>query len=300
MQFDLISDLHVDSWARNQQIEWSSVQKSRVCLVAGDVASEPARVREELKALSRCYDQVMYVDGLLEHRNRLHQLAASYKQLREALEGLSGVAYLKESSPVVGGVAVVGANGWWDYRFGEPRVRASASREAFGIAEGLSPAGLKAIADQAQRDYRHMVIEVDKLQNDSSVHSILMVTHAIPDPTLLPWDESPRVAAFAGTYGNTRLPNLLNIDVYQKIRMWVFGRTHAERKDNFAAVDFVSNPRGCPCDFGRTEYQPKQLVLNDPYAMAQDSRQHSQKITNENKMNLNVTTPKMGGKMGGM
>jgi len=63
--FDLISDLHVETWG---DFIWTGQATSPYCVVAGDIARDRNVVIDALKHLGQCYQAVFYVDGNDEHR----------------------------------------------------------------------------------------------------------------------------------------------------------------------------------------------------------------------------------------
>jgi hypothetical protein len=65
--FDLISDLHVETW---DSFDWTGQATSPYCVVAGDVARDrQLLLADVLKHLGECYPGgVFYIDGNDEHR----------------------------------------------------------------------------------------------------------------------------------------------------------------------------------------------------------------------------------------
>ena len=53
--FDLISDLHIETWPG---FDWSNQATSPYCVVAGDIARDRKGLIETLKHLGRCYQGV--------------------------------------------------------------------------------------------------------------------------------------------------------------------------------------------------------------------------------------------------
>ena len=113
--FDLISDLHVETW---NNFDWSDQATSPYCVVAGDVARDRSRLLDTLEHLGRCYPGgVFYVDGNEEHKNQLDDLGASYRDLARDIDLIPNVVYMQDNVIIVNGVALIGTNGWWTYDF---------------------------------------------------------------------------------------------------------------------------------------------------------------------------------------
>ena len=84
--FDLISDLHVDTW--DEPFSWEGKATSLYAVVAGDISRERADIRPVLEELNNHYKVVMYVDGNDEHRWTMQDLADSYKTLHKEIENI--------------------------------------------------------------------------------------------------------------------------------------------------------------------------------------------------------------------
>jgi UDP-2,3-diacylglucosamine pyrophosphatase LpxH len=112
--FDLISDLHVETW---DSFDWAGQPTSPYCVVAGDVSRDHDQVAQTLEHLNNCYAGVFYIDGNDEHRYQLEDLAGSYRSLKNKLKKLDGVVYLQDNVVIINGVAILATNGWWSYDF---------------------------------------------------------------------------------------------------------------------------------------------------------------------------------------
>ena len=109
--FDLISDLYVDNWA--EDINWTAEPTSVMAVVAGDVSSDLDRTVYELKRISECYKQVIYIDGDLEHQSQLESVPSNRSYLNRKIERMKNCIYLYESVLLLNNTAFVGANLWW-------------------------------------------------------------------------------------------------------------------------------------------------------------------------------------------
>lgn len=114
MNFDLISDIHRETW---QDFDWDGQPTSQYCIVAGDVARDRTLVLDTLKHLSKFYLGVFYVDGNDEHKNYAEDLTTSYNELAELIAPMENVIYLHDNVVVMNGIAILATNGWWSYDF---------------------------------------------------------------------------------------------------------------------------------------------------------------------------------------
>jgi hypothetical protein len=71
LSFDLISDLHVETWP--EPFDWTGMATSVIAVVAGDVSRDRTILVQTLEHLSGCYKAVIFVDGNDEHQMDLGQ-----------------------------------------------------------------------------------------------------------------------------------------------------------------------------------------------------------------------------------
>ena len=76
--FDLISDLHIETWT---EFDWTGQATSPYCIVSGDVCRDRSVLVDVLTHLGQCYAAVFYIDGNDEHRYYLEDLGESYQDL---------------------------------------------------------------------------------------------------------------------------------------------------------------------------------------------------------------------------
>jgi predicted phosphodiesterase len=119
MTFDLISDLHLETW--DEPLNFSGQATSPVCVVAGDISRDHNMVKKFLKHLSECYAAVFYIDGNDEHRYTQDNLGESFRDLETEIRDIPNVVYLQNNVVIINGVAIIATNGWWSYDF-DPNV----------------------------------------------------------------------------------------------------------------------------------------------------------------------------------
>ena len=78
--FDLISDLHVDTWPG--EFSWESNVTSPYCVVAGDVSQDLDVTAKTLEHLGKCYQAVFYIDGNHEPEYVLEDAVLSFRKLK--------------------------------------------------------------------------------------------------------------------------------------------------------------------------------------------------------------------------
>jgi len=63
-----------------------------------------------------------------------------------------------------------------------------------------------------------------------------------------------------GCYGNPFFMGLAE-KYSDKIQYWISGHSHDKKKFNDHGIQFMSNPRGRPKDFNRTNYSVETLII---------------------------------------
>lgn len=263
MNFDLISDLHLDYWTKNTK-DWKGLGTSLYCVVAGDVSRNPRLTAGFLKHLSDAYQHVMFVDGNHEHNNRYDTIQDNENEFEELFSKISNLTYLSNSSCIIDDVAFIGTNGWWTFDFGEginDSSRADAMKDYCARTNWSMKDAIK-LWDEAQYQAEFMMDAVSTIQTEESINEIVVVTHTVPRRNLVP-------TGFAGTLsdwaklGNSFMEDVLKYDSEGKISTWCFGHFHEIAFDQvIEGVRYISHPRGKPSDAINSVYYPK-LVDTD-------------------------------------
>ena len=257
--FDLISDLHVESWPN---FDWSDQATSPYCIVAGDVARDPVLVAETLQHLGECYAGVFYIDGNEEHRYRLNDLDASYLELEAAISNIPNVVYMQNNVVITNGVAILAANSWWTYEF-DPDTDLEQSMEWYRDYVGISREEAYVMRDRAIYDAAYLIKSVRRLQTHQDVKRIVLLTHTLPDPAFVSHDPD-----IAGTWrynsmGNHLVQQALEQDSEHKIQDWVFGHYHRPVNRIIDGIKYVSNPRGRgDTPWCQPVYYPKKITVD--------------------------------------
>jgi hypothetical protein len=256
--FDLISDLHVETW---DNFDWTGQPTSPYCVVAGDVSKDHDRVVQTLDHLNECYAGVFYIDGNDEHRYQLEDLGSSYRSLTHKLKALDGVVYLQDNVVIINGVAILATNGWWSYDF-NPAIEYDAAQEWFREYTQSSQIACDSITGIAYHDATYLTNSIKKLQTHQEVKSIVVVSHTLPAAWLCSHDpdlaESPRFNCM----GNPHLQLALDEDTENKIKVWSFGHYHCPVDRDFAGIRYVSNPRGRgDTVWSQSAYYPKRIEV---------------------------------------
>ena len=256
--FDLISDLHIETW---NKFDWVGQPTSPYCIVAGDVSRDPEIVMETLEHLGEQYAGVFYIDGNDEHRYYLEDLEGSYRVLNEAIKGVKNVVFMQDNVVVVNGVAILATNGWWTYDF-VSEFGVDESVEWFQDYVQISNSSANAITGVAYHDAAYIINSVNKLQRQRDVSAIVIVSHTVPAPWIIEHDLDLADNVRTNTMGNLHIQQALDEDTENKVKAWCCGHYHKSVDRDFGGVRYVSNPRGRGDTlWSQNPYFPKRIEI---------------------------------------
>lgn len=257
--FDLISDLHIESWT---EFNWEGQATSPYCVVAGDVAKDPEIIHQTLEHLSQCYQSVFYIDGNEEHRYYLDNLGYSYQLLNHNLQSIDNLVYMQDNVVIINGIAILATNGWWGFDF-DTDLDTDQSRMWYCDKNDVPTFVADSITSLALNDTAYMVNSVRKLQTYQDVKSIIIVTHTVPAPWLVNHDIDLVDTWRFNQLGNKHMRLVLEEDTEHKIKTWCFGHYH-KSVDRFQdGIRYVNNCRGRgDTDWSQSPYYPKRIAID--------------------------------------
>ena len=259
LAFDLISDLHIDTWG---EFNWEGQATSPVCIVAGDVARDRGTVTRTLNHLGKCYQAVFYIDGNEEHTEQLEDLGSSYKDLVRKINRLPNIVYLQDNVVVVDGVAILGTNGWWGYDF-DLGIDADQADQWAQEKYNLTSSATKSISRMSNTDASYMIASVQRLQRHNDVKKIVMVTHTVPDPALIAHDIELEGSMKFNVMGNRLMMQAMAQDTENKIHTWCFGHYHGSIDQTRSGIRFVNNCRGRGnTRYSQHVYYPRRIIVD--------------------------------------
>jgi hypothetical protein len=257
--FDLISDLHVETW---DSFDWTGQATSPYCVVAGDVARDRGRLLDALEHLGRCYPGgVFYVDGNEEHKNQLDDLGASYRDLAKDIDPIPNVVYMQDNVIIVNGVALLGTNAWWTYDFASD-FTVEESIQSIQDHFGITNSAATNIMGVAYNDAAYMINSVKKLQTHNDVAAIVLVSHTVPAPWIISHDPDLVDTWRFNGMGNSLISRAIDEDTENKIRMWCFGHYHRPVNQELGGIEYISNPRGRGnTSWRQVAYYPRRIEI---------------------------------------
>ena len=257
--FDLISDLHIETW---DDFNWEDQATSPFCVVAGDIARDHNIVLEVLEHLSECYGSVFYIDGNDEHRYNYLSMGESYRSLVEEIKKLDDVVYMQDNVIVINGVAILGTNGWWGFDF-DTNLDREQSQAWWAERVDVPVSVAENIENLARQDAAYMANSVKKLQTHNDVKKIVCVTHTVPAPWIVEHDIDLVDTWRFNCMGNRYMQRVLDEDTENKLHTWCFGHYHKSVDRDFAGIRWVNNCRGRgDTPWSQPAYYPKRIVVD--------------------------------------
>jgi predicted phosphohydrolase len=257
--FDLISDLHVESW---DDFDWAGQATSQICIVAGDVARDHTALKQTLTHLGRCYQAVLYIDGNEEHKNHWDTLGSNFRNIAKMLTPIKNVVYLQDNVIIMNGVAILGTNGWWSWDF-DADTDAEDSKYWFRDHYQCQRIVVDAIDHMAYSDAGYLESSVKKLQTVPDVSRIVIVTHTVPGYDLVSHDIDLNGTHRINTMGNSMMQQVLAADTENKISHWCFGHYHGSVDRTHNEIRYVNNCRGRgDTAYRQVAYYPKRIEIN--------------------------------------
>lgn len=257
--FDLISDLHIETWP---DFDWTGQATAPYCVVAGDVARDLDLVVETLAHLGTCYAGVFYIDGNDEHRYNMLDLDKSYSDLKSATDTIPNLVFLQENVVIINGVAFLGTNGWWHYDF-DLASDSEQSQAWYAKYIDIPMQSAGEVVGWAYRDATYMRNSIRKLQTHQEVKHIVVVTHTVPTSRLVDHDIELVDTHRFGCLGNQHMQLALDEDSENKIKTWCFGHYHRMVDREFDGVRYVNNCRGRgDTPWCQPAYYPRRIEIN--------------------------------------
>lgn len=222
--FDLISDLNLDP---EDSFNWEGKATSLYCIIAGNISKDLRTVYQTLGHLSKFYQGIFYVPGLLEYTGVDHETRT--KEISGLMKRLPKVALLYHHVVIVDGIAIVGANGW------------SADNPI-----DINPELVKDRLD----DIAYLNKSVSKLQTHLDVKKVLVITACIPRRQLY-------FGKIPDHVEDHIYPDYcLTSDTEMKITHWAFGSVETQIDTIISGVKYVNNPY-----FKKQPYWAKRILI---------------------------------------
>ena len=259
--FDLISDLHLETWPG--KFDWTGQSTSPFCVIAGDIAKDQNLVVEVLENITQCYQAVFYIDGNDEHKHNMTAIGTSYAKLAHRIKQIKNCVFLQDNVVVVDGIAILGTNGWWTYDL-DMAIDSDQTSLWFQEQCVVNSSVAKTVGRLAMTDASYMLSSVKRLQTHNDVKKIVCVTHTVPNGSLISHDIGLADTLRFNTMGKSLMMRALAADTENKLHTWCFGHYHGSVDQIRQGVRFVNNCRGRgDTEWRQYVYNPLRIVVDD-------------------------------------
>ena len=274
MKIDFCSDLHVDAWFSTTQlvdptvrkwegkpfksrylyIDWESYKnpESRILVIAGDISNNMMTSKEVVMAAASVYEHVVVVEGNHDHYETEMTVDEGMEFFTQSLASAPNVWHLKhDTGLLLEGVAFFGAVGWYDFKAYEGQgisdYHAKRTWSQYSNDSRYPKFGDKSPESLAAEQAINLADQVKGASEDDEVVSIVVSTHMSPRGDIMEWKPGNVVwNALTPSYVNTALKQVLDADVNNKIRYWIYGHTHTRKMTEIDGVVYANNARGYP------------------------------------------------------
>ena len=258
--FDLISDLHLESWT--QDFNWNNHATSPWCVVAGDVCRDHQLLKNTMQHLAQCYQGVFYIDGNDEHYGRYQTMAKNYRDIQKLLKPLNNVVFLQDNVVILEDTAILGTNGWWSFDF-DSDIGTQEVIEWWCKTYNLSSDIVEIIRMASARDAVYLHRSLLRLQTESVKH-IVIVTHTVPYHKIIRHDIDLADKCSFNVMGSNQLMSAFNEDLANKVHTWCFGHYHGSIDQIHHGVRFVNNCRGrSNSPYKKSVFHPLRIEISD-------------------------------------
>lgn len=274
MKIDFCSDLHVDAWHGTTQlhdpnrrmwagepfksmfyyIDWRQYKnpESRVLVIAGDIANTMMTSYQVVAAAAEEYEYVVVVEGNHDHYQNDKTVDEGAEFFTQLLASYPNVYHLKhDTGLLLDGVAFLGCTGWYDFKAYESQgISDFIAKRTWGQYSNDSrypQFGTKSPESLAAEQAINLASQVKTASEDDAIESIVVATHMSPRGDIMEWKAGDLIwNALTPSYVNTALKQVVDADVNNKIRYWVYGHTHHRQMVEIDGIVYANNARGYP------------------------------------------------------
>jgi hypothetical protein len=277
MKFTLVSDLHVDHYPDNQQIDWHVVRTwtgADTLIIAGNTSDSLQYAMQEILVARQAFRRVVFVDGPCEHQGG-HHVPHRGEELQRFAERHDGIHYIGNGPGVmIDHTLVCGIASWHSLPIGATSRQPEQNRRAqqpWGRhdVDGMD-CGYAVLPDMVSiHQFEPLAQRVSDAAVDQTIYEIVIVTNMIPHADAITFagehiqDLETEAACTAAL-----VPIWSDCLDGGKLTTWCFGRSRDGQDFMDNGVRFISNPRGYP---GETRDAPYTVRLIDTSTVMDES-----------------------------
>lgn len=264
MNFDFVSDIHIDSWVSNKtQSKINSFvnrlvpdEPNKTLIIAGDIGHSNTDIEKCIISFKRFYSNIIVVFGNHDHwiiNRKTSNYSDSFDRtnnMKERLSKLENVFVLDGNIVTIDGVTYGGCTGWYDGEYG---------RVVLNVDETEIEKCHETFCDfhyviNDYKGYNQLCkIDKEKLNNIIDICDVI-VTHHIPN-----WSN------VYYKYKNDLFSSFFYFDGRElldrcKDKVWVYGHTHEQQHNVVQGCTLICNPIGYKGElFDNSDYYEKKF-----------------------------------------
>ena len=277
----IVSDLHIDQWSNKLTMKYPCgkishyplnkqlfINKTDYLIIAGDISDNIDLSLQYLNSISFYFEKILFIDGNHEHVEYYPNLL-SHTQIQDKIKknNNDAIHYLSNSPFIINKTAVIGCCGWWNYNNDTTTINDNINnyfKDWIPLTKKQSTLFTENVIKRSKTELKYIKDYINKYNNDTSIESIIIVTHTVPIDILC--DEHK----FDSLGNHQMYDQIINNHTFnKKIKYWIYGHTHGHTKTvKINGIDFIQNSRGRPDDdeslsflHDRINYTPLQISL---------------------------------------
>jgi Icc-related predicted phosphoesterase len=227
---------------------------SDVLCISGDISDNIKDVSEVINEACKYYDMVIMVDGNHEFHGNIgnKSIPDTMNELSHLKNNNSNFVYLDgiyQTRFDINNIAFIGGNCWYDWKCfqhkGISMIDAYASWDDKATDNKLDFGSYTYPNVLGAEQINNIQEELRIAQNDSSVESIVMITHTAPLHECLKWTGEKSFDAMSPSYCNSELRDIFD-EGFDKIKYWLYGHTHNRTQLEYNGIKLINNAYGYP------------------------------------------------------
>lgn len=270
MKIDIVSDLHIDNWSLKYKNKYN---KLKICeypflinhsdadylVIAGDISDNIHTSLEFINEISDNYKNILFIDGNHEHTENFPNLLDKY-DINNMINN-NKLIYLSMNPYIIEDTVFIGCCGWWDYNNKNEFNNYLNNNNYMSIFKFIYEDKKKLILniiDKSEKDFLYLKNNIEKYDKDNNIKNIIIITHTIPSNY---FGSTYSIECIQNNFSTQYNSKFKNLYLSPKIKFWIYGHNHAGHDEIIDNIHYISNPRGCPGDYNRINYEKKQIII---------------------------------------
>lgn len=263
MIIDIVSDLHIDFWEKNNFCEYNYSpknhspfnfkeidNKSTILVIAGDICDNLDLFLKKINDYSIYYEKILFIDGNHEHTDKFPNLYSLDEINQKVLKYENPkLIFLPKNDFIINETVFIGCCGWWDYSIEK-------NNNYFKdylpkLTEKDCEIFNENVLNESKNQYEFLIEKLNKYEKDNKIKNIIIVTHTV---------SRSKYGTDINTEFNSKFNNITK-NKFPKLKNWIYGHTHDKFFEENENINMICNPRGRPDDLNSEDYNVKKINI---------------------------------------